>query len=135
MAVTKTLGPLHFEDLELKRFEEVRELIYEFKDWQRIEATGRSGFDDGFNICANERVSQPATEQEGGESGEEEGAPHPMEGNLWMFDSWVGYSCWSSFIAGSSCAVKDRVQSAGRSAMGMGANYRIRRPCAASRRR
>ncbi len=86
MAVTKTLGPLHFEDLEPKRFEDlVRELIYEFKDWRSIEATGRGGSDDGFDIRAYERVSQPETEQEAGESGEEEGAPHPMEGNLWMF--------------------------------------------------
>ena len=40
MAVTKTLGPLHFEDLEPHRFEDlVRELVYDFKDWQSIGAT------------------------------------------------------------------------------------------------
>jgi hypothetical protein len=84
--VTRTLGPLHFEDLEPKRFEDlVRELIYELKDWQSIEATGRSGSDDGFDIRAYERVSQPGTEREDGESAEDDEAPHPMEGNLWMF--------------------------------------------------
>ena len=63
MAVTKTLGPLHFEDLEPHRFEDlVRELVYDFKDWQSIEATGRSGPDDGFDIRAYERVSSPERE-------------------------------------------------------------------------
>ena len=86
MAITKTLGPIHFEDLEPKRFEDlVRELIYDFKDWQSIEATGRGGSDDGFDIRAYERVSQPETERDDGESGEDDEAPHPMEGNLWMF--------------------------------------------------
>jgi Restriction endonuclease len=84
MTVTKSLGPLHFEDLEPHRFEDlVRELIYDFKNWQSIEATGRSGSDDGFDIRAYERVSAPGQEQE---EESEEGAvtPHPMEGNLWM---------------------------------------------------
>ncbi|PZO07993.1 MAG: hypothetical protein DCF27_09505 [Lysobacteraceae bacterium] len=50
MAVTRTIGPLHFEDLEPKRFEDLtRQLIYDFKDWQRLEATGRAGSDDGFD--------------------------------------------------------------------------------------
>jgi hypothetical protein len=30
----------------------VRELIYDLKDWQSIEATGRGGNDDGFDIRA-----------------------------------------------------------------------------------
>jgi hypothetical protein len=89
MAVTKTLGPLHFEDLEPHRFEDlVRELVYDFKDWQSIEATGRGGSDDGFDIRAHERVSAPEREPvEPLEEESEESAdtPHPMEGNLWMF--------------------------------------------------
>jgi Restriction endonuclease len=86
MAVTKTLGPLHFEDLEPHRFEDlVRELVYDFKDWQSIEATGRGGADDGFDIRAYERTSTPERETEDGEPGEDEEPPHPMEGNLWMF--------------------------------------------------
>lgn len=86
MAVTQTLGPLHFEDLEPHRFEDlVRELVYDFKDWQSIEATGRSGSDDGFDIRAYERVSAPEREPEEGELEEGEDVPRPMEGNLWMF--------------------------------------------------
>jgi hypothetical protein len=86
MTVTKTLGPLHFEDLEPHRFEDlVRELVYDFKDWQSIEATGRGGSDDGFDIRAYERASTPEREPQEEESEEGEDAPHPMEGNLWMF--------------------------------------------------
>src|SRR5215831_8256037 len=86
MSVTKTLGPLHFEDLEPHRFEDlVRELIYDFKDWQSIEATGRSGADDGFDIRAFERTNASEREPDDGERDEDEGESHPMEGNLWMF--------------------------------------------------
>src|ERR1700730_7380427 len=85
MTVIKTLGPLHFEDLEPHRFEDlVRELVYDFKDWQSIEATGRSGSDEGIDIRAFERVSVPEREP-ADESEESDDAPHPMEGNLWMF--------------------------------------------------
>jgi hypothetical protein len=91
MAVTKTLGPLHFEDLEPHRFEDlVRELVYDFRDWQSIEATGRGGSDEGFDIRAYERAAAPERDPGEDERAENEGAesdesPHPMEGNLWMF--------------------------------------------------
>jgi hypothetical protein len=86
MVVTKTLGPLHFEDLEPHRFEDlVRELVYDFKDWQSIEATGRGGSDGGFDIRAYERTSVAERESEDREPGEDDDVPHPMEGNLWMF--------------------------------------------------
>jgi hypothetical protein len=43
-SITRTLGPIHFEDLDPRRFEDlVRELAYDFRDWQSIEATGRGG--------------------------------------------------------------------------------------------
>ena len=49
--VTRTLGPIHFEDLDPHRFEDlVRQLAYDFKQWQSIESTGRGGADDGFDI-------------------------------------------------------------------------------------
>ena len=55
--ITRTLGPIHFEDLDPRRFEDlVRELAYDFRDWQSIEATGRGGNDDGFDIRAYERA-------------------------------------------------------------------------------
>jgi hypothetical protein len=79
--VTRTFGPIHFEDLDPHRFEDlVRELIYDFKDWQSIEATGRSGSDEGFDIRAYEKVGITAKENED----EEEYEIQPMGGNLWM---------------------------------------------------
>lgn len=76
---TRTTNPIHFEDLDPKRFEDlVRELIYDFKDWQTIEATGKGGDDDGFDIRAFERVGETVLDDEGAET------IHPMDGNLWM---------------------------------------------------
>ena len=47
---TRTLNPLPFQDLDPKRFEDlVRQLIYDFRNWRRLEATGRAGSDDGFD--------------------------------------------------------------------------------------
>ncbi len=48
---TRTLNPLHFEDLEPHRFEDlVRQLVYDFRTWSKLEATGRLGADDGIDI-------------------------------------------------------------------------------------
>lgn len=80
--ITRTLGPIHFEDLDPHRFEDlIRQLVYDFKQWQTIESTGRGGADDGFDIRACEAVSASAAPAE--DESEEE-PPHPMEGNLWM---------------------------------------------------
>jgi hypothetical protein len=54
---TRTLNPLPFTDLEPKRFEDlVRQLVYDFRPWRRLEATGRSGSDDGFDARGLEIV-------------------------------------------------------------------------------
>jgi hypothetical protein len=83
-SITKTLGPIHFEDLDPRRFEDlVRELAYDFKDWQSIEATGRGGSDDGFDIRAFERIGNATAESDEHDSSEE--ATPPMEGPVWMF--------------------------------------------------
>jgi Restriction endonuclease len=51
MSTSKTIGPLHFEDLEPHRFEDlVRQLIYDFRLWKTLEGTGRSGSDEGFDV-------------------------------------------------------------------------------------
>lgn len=76
---TKTTNPIHFEDLDPKRFEDlVRELIYDYRDWQTIEATGKGGDDDGFDIRAYERTTATVVDDDGNE------VIHPMDGNLWM---------------------------------------------------
>jgi hypothetical protein len=80
--ITRTYGPIHFEDLDPHRFEDlIRELIYDYKDWQSIEATGRGGTDAGFDIRAYERISAGQTVAADPEDAEEQ---HPMTGNRWM---------------------------------------------------
>lgn len=81
--VTRTLGPIHFEDLDPHRFEDlIRQLIYDLKQWQSIESTGRGGGDDGFDVRAFE-VAQPYEASVDDDEGPDE-ATHPMDGNLWM---------------------------------------------------
>lgn len=80
--ITKTLGPIHFEDLEPHRFEDlIGDLIYDFREWRNIESTGRGGSDDGFDIRAWEK-NKDFTNNNEDEEGDE--GVHPMDGNLWM---------------------------------------------------
>lgn len=54
---TRTINPLHFEDLEPHRFEDlVRQLAYSFRPWRSLEATGRLGGDKGVDIRGWEMV-------------------------------------------------------------------------------
>ncbi|MBI4836317.1 MAG: restriction endonuclease [Candidatus Abawacabacteria bacterium] len=76
--VTRTYSPIHFEDLEPHRFEDlVRQLIYDFKSWQSVEATGKGGSDDGFDIRAYEKIIARELQ-------DDEEFHLPMNGNLWM---------------------------------------------------
>jgi len=78
MKVSRTIGPIHFEDLEPHRFEDlVRQLAYDFRPWSRLEATGRAGADDGVDILA---VESPA----GADDDADEAASAVIE-RLWMF--------------------------------------------------
>ncbi|MEN8134724.1 MAG: hypothetical protein ABFS18_04205 [Thermodesulfobacteriota bacterium] len=63
---SRTLNPLHFEDLEPHRFEDLtRQLIYDLRDWSALEATGRSGGDDGYDVRGIERVlTEPVEDEE-----------------------------------------------------------------------
>jgi hypothetical protein len=55
--VSKTIGPLHLEDLGPHRFEDlVRQLLYDFRPRRDLEATGRSGSDEGFDVRAWESM-------------------------------------------------------------------------------
>ena len=80
--VTRTYGPIHFEDLDPHKFEDlIRQLIYDFKNWQTIEAIGRTGKDGGFDARAYEKnIDTQDTDDEEDDVKEK----HPMEGNLWM---------------------------------------------------
>jgi hypothetical protein len=80
---TRTIGPLHLEDLEPHRFEDlVRQLLYDFRDWQRLEATGRSGSDDGFDVRGVEGASAAVTDDED-EDADRDGPPLPG-GRAWL---------------------------------------------------
>lgn len=81
--VTRTFAPLQFEALEPHRFEDlVRDLMYGYRDWQRIEATGRGGADSGFDIRAYERAISIARNVSEDDEDREEAVV--AEGNLWM---------------------------------------------------
>lgn len=89
MITSRTIGPLHFEDLDPKRFEDlVRQLAYEFKPWRRLEATGRSGSDDGFDARGYEivaREAQPSASTEEGETIEERSTlTEGFDDRLWL---------------------------------------------------
>lgn len=89
MTTTRTIGPLHFEDLDPKRFEDlVRQLAYEFKPWRRLEATGRSGSDDGFDargyeiVAGNDRIATLAEDGEAADEGLAFGGD--IDDRLWL---------------------------------------------------
>jgi hypothetical protein len=71
---TRTINPLHFEDLEPHRFEDlVRQLAHAFRPWRSLEATGRLGRDQGVDIRGWE-VAQP-TAPDDSEDGDMPGQP------------------------------------------------------------
>src|SRR4051794_27693513 len=59
--VSGTINPLHFEDLEPHRFEDlIRQLAHGYKTWRNLEATGRLGDDGGVDIRGIEIVQAKA---------------------------------------------------------------------------
>jgi hypothetical protein len=58
---TRTFNPLHFEDLDPRRFEDLAlQLVYKAREWEDIHHDGRSGSDDGVDIRAVERTMDGA---------------------------------------------------------------------------
>jgi len=79
VATTRTLNPLPFQDLEPHRFEDlIRQLAYDLRRWRSLEATGRSGSDEGLDIRGLEIVPVSL------ELEEEEETPS-FEERLWVF--------------------------------------------------
>ncbi|MDP9315703.1 MAG: restriction endonuclease [Chloroflexota bacterium] len=82
---TRTTNPLHFEDLEPHRFEDlVRQLAYDFRPWNMIEAVGRPGQDEGIDIRAIEKVYAPTTMEELGEASLEDLGQLDTETRTWI---------------------------------------------------
>lgn len=78
---------MHFEDLDPHRFEDlVRQLIYTWKDWNALEATGRMGADDGFDIRGTELIThQPILSPVSAEDGsDEELSIEEIHHRIWM---------------------------------------------------
>lgn len=69
---TRTTNPLPFEHMEPHRFEDlIRQLAYDFRAWRSLEATGRSGADEGYDIRGWEIVPTTELETSDGEDDEE----------------------------------------------------------------
>jgi len=80
---TRTVNPLHFEDFEPHRFEDlIRQLAYDFRVWKSIEGTGRSGSDEGMDIRAIE-LADSLREDEPIDGDPDSVGPEPTE-RLWV---------------------------------------------------
>lgn len=57
--VTRTVNPLPLDVFEPHPFEDlIRQLLYDFRRWRRLETRGRSGTDDGFDARGWEVVTR-----------------------------------------------------------------------------
>ncbi|WP_051448270.1 restriction endonuclease [Bradyrhizobium sp. WSM1417] len=87
MPVTRTLNPLPFNDLDPRRFEDlVRQLVYDFRPWLRLEATGRAGGDDGFDVRGIEAGDIVVEAPDGADDGNEDGhsTAEPVNERTWL---------------------------------------------------
>jgi len=77
--ITRTINPLHFEDLEPHRFEDLaRQLVYDFREWSNLEATGTKGSDDGFDVRGRELIVHGDSDEEGADTASE------AEERIWL---------------------------------------------------
>src|SRR5262245_4400393 len=84
--VSRTINPLHFEDLEPHRFEDlIRQLAHGFRNWINLEATGRLGKDDGLDIRGVEGVTHRAylSASDASEDAEESPMEAVTEERIW----------------------------------------------------
>lgn len=80
--IARTVNPIHFEDLEPRRFEDlVRQLLYGFRPWKSVEPLGRTGADDGYDVRLMEDVSSVEADNEEGET---EDTPTLSEESVWQ---------------------------------------------------
>lgn len=85
--MSKTFNPLHFEDLEPHRFEDlVRQIVYDFREWSSLEPTGRLGADDGYDARGYEILREETDVQsaEPTDEDEEDSEPTPVQERLWQ---------------------------------------------------
>ena len=83
--MTKTQNPLHFEDLDPHRFEDlVRQIVYDFRNWSVLEPTGRLGADDGYDARGFEIVTGEIIEAEDVADENDDTTPVEREQRLWQ---------------------------------------------------
>jgi hypothetical protein len=83
-SISRTLGQIHFEDLEPHRFEDlVAALVYDFRPWRKLESTGRLGSDEGYDVRGWEAVQNDASDDVDDEDADD--LPPPMGDRLWLF--------------------------------------------------
>jgi hypothetical protein len=110
---TRTVNPLPFQDLDPKRFEDLtRQLVYEFKPWRRLEATGRSGADDGFDARGLEIIDLGVNADED-RSEETEDADPVLGDRLWLVqckrEKAIGPAKLKRYLAEISLAPEEKL--------------------------
>lgn len=84
---TRTIGPLHLEDLDPHRFEDlVRQLLYDFRPWRMLESTGRTGADEGFDARGWEAIGGDADQSDDSDP-DDEGVVVTQEDRLWLIQA------------------------------------------------
>lgn len=115
-AVTRTYNPLPFHELEPKRFEDlVRQLVYDFKPWRRLEATGRSGSDDGFDARGLEIIDSGdvLAEPDASAENEDEEPLQTANDRLWLIqckrEKAIGPSKLKKYLAEIRLAPEEKL--------------------------
>jgi hypothetical protein len=84
VTVTRSLHPLPFENLDPRRFEDlIRQLAYDFRRWRALEATGRSGSDESFDVRGWEVVNEEIADRDDDDSAEQDTVSFG-EDRLWL---------------------------------------------------
>src|SRR5262245_25770392 len=86
MPTTRTTGPLHFEDLEPHRFEDlIRQLAYDYRPVSPTDPAGRTGSGDRFDARGWEAVPNEFPESDEDDD-EEDDADLPLRGEhrIWL---------------------------------------------------
>ncbi len=113
MPFTRTLNPLPFSDLEPKRFEDlVRQLVYDFRPWIRLEATGRAGSDDGYDARGIEGLDRAATDENENDD-EPADEPQRVAERAWLIqckrERTIGPSKLEKYLEGIAVSEREKL--------------------------
>src|ERR1700726_4616698 len=97
---TRTLNPLPFDSLEPRRFEDlIRQLAYDFRRWRVLEATGRSGSDESFDVRGWEGVNEEIADRDDDDDAEQDTVSFG-EDRLWLIQGKREKSIGPTKLAG-----------------------------------